>query len=233
MASKIALVTGANKGIGYDIVKALLESSKPFHVLLGSRSLVRGEEAADKLRGERAGSSNTVEALHQNKSGRIEALINNAGLTKDIEFVNNRTSLRDSFTGAYDINVAGTHVLTYTFLPLLLKSADPRLVFVSGLDMFVNCATGDFPLPPDPERGWSEKMAFETVGYRCTKAAFNILMLDYHWKLQKDGVKVWTVLPGFLETDLGGGRELVKEMGAGHPSLGGQLMKRIVDGERD
>lgn len=249
MASKIALVTGANKGIGYEIVKALLESSKPYHVLLGSRSLARGQEAADKLRGECAGSSNTVEALQLDiaddssiseafetvkaKCGRIDALINNAGLTKDIDFVNNRTSLRDSFTGAYDVNVAGTHVMTYTFLPLLLKSADPRLLFVSGLGTFVNCAKGDFPLPPDLERGWPKKMAFETVGYRCTKAALNMLMLDYHWKLQKDGVKVWAVLPGFLATDLGGGRELVKEMGAGHPSLGGQLMKIVVEGGRD
>ena len=122
--------------------------------------------------------------------------------------------------------------MTYTFMPLLLKSTDPRLIFVTGLGTFESCARGDFPLPP-LERGWPKKMDFETVGYRCTKTALNMLMLDYHFKLQKDGVKVWCVGPGFLATDLGDGHEMAIAAGAGHPSVGGQLLRSVVEGERD
>ena len=119
-------------------------------------------------------------------------------------------------------------------MPLLLKSADPRLIFVSGLGRFSDCVNRNWPLPPDLKPGWPKKeVTFETVGYRCTKVALNMLMLDYHWKLENDGVKVWAVLPGFLVTDLGGGRDIVGKMGAQHPSAGGQLMRKVLEGERD
>jgi len=136
--------------------------------------------------------------------------------------------------GSYNINVAGTHVMTYGFLPLLLKSSDPRLIFVSGLGSFADAAQGKVPIPAELKRGWPKpEIDFETVGYRCSKVALNMLMLDYHLKLKVDGVKVWAVLPGFLATDLGDGKELVVEMGAGHPSEGGQLMRKVAEGERD
>lgn len=91
----IALVTGGNNGIGYEIVKALFESSKPYHVLLGSRSLEKANVAVDKIKKECPGSTNSLEivqvdltsdesinkAFEQVKAspGRIDALINNAG----------------------------------------------------------------------------------------------------------------------------------------------------------
>ncbi|KFY88828.1 hypothetical protein V500_06094 [Pseudogymnoascus sp. VKM F-4518 (FW-2643)] len=244
----IALVTGANKGIGYEIVKALLESDKPYHVFIGSRSLERGQEAAATLQKECADSSNTVEVIEVDISsdssiakafeivkasvGRIDTLINNAGITKDLDRIRGKVSLRESLTGSYDVNVAGTHVMTFTFMPLLLQSTDPRLIFITGLGTFDQCARGDFPLPP-LERGWLKKMEFETVGYRCTKTALNMLMLDYHYKLQKDGVKVWCIRPGFLATDLGDAKEMVAAQGAGHPSIGGRLVRSVVEGERD
>lgn len=77
-------------------------------------------------------------------------------------------------------------------------------------------------------------MEFETIGYRCTKTALNMLMLDWNHKLKEDGVKVWSVAPGFLATGLGNlPREKAEAMGAGHPSIGGKLIKRVVEGERD
>lgn len=60
-----------------------------------------------------------------------------------------------------------------------------------------------------------------------------MLMLDWNHKLKADGVKVWAVSPGMLETDLGGLREKAKEMGAKHASLGGTLLRGVVEGERD
>jgi NAD(P)-dependent dehydrogenase (short-subunit alcohol dehydrogenase family) len=155
------------------------------------------------------------------------------GITKDIAHVRGQCSLRESLTASYDVNVAGTHVTTSIFLPLLLQSSEPRLIFIAGLGTFAACAKGDFPLPKPLALGWPKNMVFETVGYRCSKTALNMLMLDYHWKLNGDGVKVWCVGPGFLATDLGDARELVEVQGAGHPRIGGEMVRTVVEGERD
>lgn len=96
MASRaIVLVTGGNNGIGYETVKALLESEKPYHVLMGSRSLEKGNTAIENLKGEVPATTNTVEVLHldltsdesierafeivKSSHGYIDVLINNAG----------------------------------------------------------------------------------------------------------------------------------------------------------
>ena len=154
------------------------------------------------------------------------------GATFDLEFVAGRVSLRDCFTKAYDVNLAGTHVLTWTFMPLLLKSADPRLIFVAGLANQTQASETYFPTPPQPA-GWPKKIEFETIGYRCSKTALNMLMLDWNHKLKEDGVKVWSVAPGFLVTGLGNAREKAVEMGAGHASIGGEIIKSVVEGKRD
>ncbi len=142
-------------------------------------------------------------------------------------------SLRDCFNKAYDVNVSGTNVLTYTFIPLLLASkSSPRLIFVAGLSGMTVAAKNYFPTPPQPA-GWPKKIGFETIGYRCSKTALNMLMLDWSFKLREDGVMVWGVGPGFLTTDLGGIRELAIKMGTGHPSAGGRMLRSVVEGERD
>ena len=60
-----------------------------------------------------------------------------------------------------------------------------------------------------------------------------MLMIDYRHKLQAEGVKVWSVVPGFLATNLGGATEKIREMGGGHPSEGAVIYKKVVEGERD
>lgn len=117
-------------------------------------------------------------------------------------------------------------------MPLLLKSADPRLIFVAGLSNLTQASETYFPTPPQPA-GWPKKIEFETIAYRCSKTALNMLMLDWNHKLKEDGVKVWGVGPGFLATDLGNLREKAKELGGGHPSIGGKILKSVVEGERD
>lgn len=60
-----------------------------------------------------------------------------------------------------------------------------------------------------------------------------MLMLDWNHKLKEDGVKVWGVGPGFLATGLGNMPEKAREMGAGHPRIGGEMLRSVVEGERD
>ncbi|KAJ5151625.1 hypothetical protein N7492_009920 [Penicillium capsulatum] len=248
MASKIVFVTGGNGGIGYETVKEFVESEKPYHILMGSRSVEKAKKSIEKLHVECPQASNVVEAVQldltsdesieqafdkvQADLGYIDALINNAGATFDLDYVGGRVSLRDCFNNAYNVNVAGTHVMTATFIPLLLKSNDPRLIFVSGLSNITQAGESYFPTPPLPS-GWPKQVDFETIGYRCSKTALSMLMLDWNHKLQADGVKVWCVAPGFLATNLGNAPELAVEMGAKHPSIGGRLIKRVVEGERD
>ncbi|KIW15752.1 hypothetical protein PV08_05802 [Exophiala spinifera] len=251
MASRvIAFVTGGNGGIGYEAIKALLQSPRSYHVLMGSRSLDKAETAIETLKKECPQSSNTVEAVqldlasddsiekafkHVEKThGLLDVLINNAGAALDLEFLAGKISLRESFNKAYDVNVSGTNVLTWTFIPLLLKSADPRLIFVTGLSSITEAAQGPyFPTPPQPA-GWPKQISFETIGYRCTKCALNMLMVDWNHKLKEDKIKVWALAPGMLATNLGGvGPEKAAEMGAKHPSIGGQFIRTVVEGERD
>ncbi|CZR58765.1 probable dehydrogenases with different specificities (related to short-chain alcohol dehydrogenases) [Phialocephala subalpina] len=247
-ARKIALVTGGNSGIGYEAVKALLQSKKSYHVFLGARSLEKATGAIETLHKECPGLTNTVEPLQvdltsddsiekafeqvKKSPGHIDALINNAGATLDIEFLAGKVSLRECFAKSYDVNVAGTNVLTWTFMPLLLKSSDPRLIFVTGLSNITQASQKFFPTPPQPA-GWPKKIDFETIGYRCSKTALNMLMVDWNHKLKEDGVKVWAVGPGFLATNLGGVPEMAIAMGASHPSAGGDILRRVVEGERD
>ena len=250
MASrKVVLVTGANSGIGYEAVKALLESDKAkYHVFLGSRSLEKGNSAIEKLHSEVPKTSNTAEviqvdvtsdesiqkAFEQVKAspGHLDTLVNNAGATFDVQYVAGKVSLRDCFNMAYDVNVTGANVMTHTFMPLLLKSSDPRLIFVAGLSQITVASQKYFPTPPLPA-GWPKKVDFETIGYRSSKTALNMVMLDWNHKMKEDGVKVWGVGPGFLTTNLGGIKEKVAAMGGRHPNIGGRMIRGVVEGERD
>lgn len=119
-------------------------------------------------------------------------------------------------------------------MPLLLKSPDPRLLFCSGLSQITVANSGKYyPTPPQPA-GWPKKIDFETIGYRCSKCALNMLTLDWAYKMKEDGVKVWGIGPGMLATNLGGfGKENAAKMGAGHASAGGELYLKVVEGERD
>lgn len=127
--------------------------------------------------------------------------------------------------------------MTATFTPLLLKSASPRLIFLtSGLSTLAGSSTSLLPkigLAITP--GWPKEGLQIIVAYRAAKAALNMVMLAWHGVLKGDGVKVWCVSPGFLATGLLGAdkADLLKKAGAGEPRVGGELLRKVVEGERD
>ncbi|GAW18711.1 hypothetical protein ANO14919_081920 [Xylariales sp. No.14919] len=247
--TKAVLVTGASNGIGYETAKAFLQSPNRYHVYLGSRSLKKGKAALEKLQVECPSTKSTAEILEidlysdesidkafevvKNGQGRLDVLINNAGGGFDSEFSQGKMSLRECFNKAYDLNVAGTNVVTWTFVPLLLKSAEPRVLFVAGLSQMTQAAEAYFPTPPQPA-GWPKKIDFETIGYRCSKTAMSMLMLDWNHKLKEDGIKVFSVSPGFCATGLGNlGADVMAAMGAEHPSEGSRRLIAVAEGQRD
>ncbi|KAF4446183.1 hypothetical protein F53441_10159 [Fusarium austroafricanum] len=251
---EIVLITGANTGIGFETVKALFKSSKPYHVLLGTRSHDRGEKAVYELGIECRGSKSTVdilqiditddEAINQlfqfvkKKFGRVDILVNNAGANFDAMDNNDAgdpANARELFNKTYDVNVSSTQVFTSTFIPLLLESSSPRLLFLtSGLstlegahNSFLTKMSGNIP------QGWPKEGIPTAVAYRSSKTALNMMMLSWHHLLKGDGVRVWAISPGFLATGLGGNPEKLKKAGAGDPATGGELIKKVIEGEKD
>ena len=203
--AKIALVTGANKGIGLAISKSLSQKSRGYHILLGSRDIQRGYAAALALKRE----GHSVEAISLDLSvdssiiaavelvsstyGRLDVLINNAGISSDDEV---DLSLRERFEKTYNVNVFGAAIVTEMFIPLLSKSTAPRVVFVSS-------NLGSLTL----KSHLHSPMSSITVPiYRSSKAAMNMIMLHYAHLYEKHGWKVNACHPGFTSTDLTGGR---------------------------
>jgi NAD(P)-dependent dehydrogenase (short-subunit alcohol dehydrogenase family) len=141
--------------------------------------------------------------------------------------------MREAWNQMYDTNVTGAHIMTSTFAPMLLKSSDPRLLFLaSGLSQFESLNKSYYP-GPTPKAGWPKVGVLSPTGYRTSKAALNMVMLNWHWMLKEDGVKTACVSPGWLATNLGGNPERLKALGAGDPVIGGALVRQVVEGERD
>ncbi|KAH7021301.1 uncharacterized protein B0I36DRAFT_31001 [Microdochium trichocladiopsis] len=254
--TKIVLITGANTGIGWEAVKAFLQSDAHYLVLMGSRSLDKAAEAIAKVRQEVPNSRSTVEPVQvdissddsiqsayeavQTKYGRLDALVNNVGASYEGEARQGKCTMREAWNKNFDVNVSGTYVMTQTFMPLLLKSSGGgRLLFItSGLSSLSKYSEQPYPAPKPPagEGKWPKEeldQFNDTMAYRSTKTALNMMMLNFAWQLTNDNVKVFAISPGFLVTGLGGMTEAMKKRRAGPASVGGQFIKDVVEGKRD
>lgn len=155
------------------------------------------------------------------KFGRLDILVNNSGASFDYDILHGKKTMREGFNAAWNVNVTGTHILTTLAVPLLLKSSDPRLLFIaSGTATLTETERSDTPalvrINTAPPAGWPKQtVGMQATSYRSSKTGLNMIMREWHRTLLNDGVKVWAVSPGFLATGLAGiGAENLKQVSA-------------------
>lgn len=198
---KVALITGANKGIGFET--ALKLGLEGITIYIGARDQNRGTAATEKLR--QAGIEarfiqidladfKTVEkaaATLEREEGRLDILVNNAGImsTEDGSPLNTDLQVvRDTF----ETNFFGALYVTQKMVPLLKKSPAARVVNVSS-------GLGSLTLNQDPN--W-EFAGAKLIGYSASKAALNMLTVQLAWVLKETKIKVNSANPNFTNTEL-------------------------------
>ncbi|TMR88824.1 SDR family oxidoreductase [Nonomuraea basaltis] len=206
---KIALVTGANKGIGRAAAEQL--AAMGMMVLIGARDPQRGEEAAAALRA--AGTDAhaiTLDVTDQvsvraaakqieASFGYLDILINNAGITgsgqvspADATDQIPSTVDLDMVRAVFETNVFGVITVTNAMLPLLRRSPAPRIVNVSS-------HAASLTLTSDPDGPFTALLP--SAAYNPSKSALSALTVQYANELRKDGVLVNAVAPGYVDTD--------------------------------
>ncbi|KAI9708299.1 MAG: hypothetical protein M1820_004003 [Bogoriella megaspora] len=251
MASpEIILVTGANTGLGFQIIRALYGSNKTYNILLGGRSIDKAKQAVTAATQEFPSSPSKISAIQvdieddksietafkevQSQYGRLDVLLNNAGAQLDQQYEAGKLSMREMWNQSWNINTVGTQVITSTFVPLLLQSNNPRLLFItSGTSTLAGADNQALFVNRSPPKGWPKSSMQGVPAYRSSKTGMNMMMREWFRLLKDDGVKVWCISPGYLATGLGGSQEVNKSAGAGDPSVAGQFVKDVVEGKRD
>ncbi len=198
---KKVLITGANKSIGFETARQLLQ--KGFHVYLGSRTLQNGQEAVEKLKAEGLTeveavqidvtddeSVKTARAEIGKKADVLDVLINNAGISGGMP-QSALTATMDQFKKAFETNVFGVARVTQAFIDLLKKSPEPRIVNVSS-------SQGSLTLASDPT---SKYYTYKGAVYQPTKSALNMYSIILAYELRDTLIKVNMVDPGFIKTD--------------------------------
>ena len=199
-AVRVALVSGANRGIGLAIAQGLAAAGH--RVLLGCRDAARGEAAAAAIRagGGQAealpldvaddASIAAAAAQIEASSGRLDVLVNNAGVALDRQIGTRplRAVLRDTF----EVNVFGLACLTEAMLPLLRRADAPRVVNLGS-------ALGSLALHADPQSEFAE---FRLRAYNASKAAVCMLTVTYAARLAGERIKVNAADPGYVATDM-------------------------------
>jgi NAD(P)-dependent dehydrogenase (short-subunit alcohol dehydrogenase family) len=198
----IALISGANKGIGFEIARGL--GAKKITVLVGARDEARGQAAAGKLKSEGADvrfvkldvtDSGTIERAAEwieKEFGRLDILVNNAGVAEfgtkpsDVDLAKVRE--------VYETNFFGPVALIQRMLPLLKKSKHGRIVNVSS-------SLGSLTLSSDLNSPFADFLA---LGYNTSKSALNSMTIQFAKELKDTPIKVNAICPGYCATDING-----------------------------
>ena len=197
---KIALITGANKGIGKEIARQL--GKQGFLVLIGARDEGRGAEAAAELKKDGVNAQaisldvtdqagiDSVASKIESDYGRLDVLVNNAGIALDSGPASDLDI--DLLRRTYETNVFGVFAVTKALLPLLKKSGAGRIVNMSS-------GLGSLTQNSDPNWGFA---GVKPVAYNSSKAALNMITVIFASELKDTPIKINAADPGFTATDL-------------------------------
>ena len=214
----IALITGANRGIGFETARQL--GAQGIKVLIGARSADKGREAESTLKNEgidaefihldlddtatHESAAKFIEATY----GKLDILINNAGIFLN-EFndgapIPASQTTADIFRKTFDTNFFNTIALTQRLLPLVKKSEAGRIVFLSS-------GLGSLSLHSDPA---SEIYNFKVPAYNISKTALNGYAVHLAYELKDTPIKVNAAHPGSVVTDMNANGQIPVEQGA-------------------
>src|SRR6266545_315484 len=218
--TSIALITGANKGIGFETARLL--GARGMTVLVGARDADRGEQAERALRGAGADAHFVWLDVTDEKSvhraaewvdteyGRLDILVNNAGIARaDGRGLPSDTTLA-TLREVYEINVFGVVAVTNAMLPLLRRAAAARIVNVSS-------EVGSITSQTDPASPLSQMPA--SAQYPSSKAALNMLTAMYAKELRDTPIKVNAANPGYTATDFNDHRGFGSAAEGAEPSV--------------
>ncbi|MBD2245311.1 SDR family oxidoreductase [Nostoc sp. FACHB-888] len=202
LKGKVALITGANKGIGYEIACQL--GSRGATVLVGARDIKRGEEAANKLRLNEIDarsvqldvtSQKTIDSAAkqiESQFGKLDILVNNAGIISDGDRLPPSQVDIETLRHTYETNVFGVFAVTKAMLPLLKKSTAGRIVNLSS-------GLGSLTQNSDPNYDFAD---FKLLAYNSSKTAVNALTVILAAELKDTPIKINAADPGFTATDI-------------------------------
>lgn len=200
-SKKVALITGANKGIGYEIARQL--GAQGITVYIGSRNELRGITSVNRLVTEGidakpviidlndSGSIDDAVHLIKTEHGHLDILVNNAGIIDPDDNSPGLASI-NTIKRTFETNFFGTFMVTQAMLPLLRKAESARIVNISS-------GLGSLTLNQDPEWEFAET---KLIGYNSSKAALNMLTVQLACELRNTGIKVNSANPNFTDTDL-------------------------------
>lgn len=205
--NRIALVTGANKGLGLETARQLAQEG--LTVLMASRDKERGMASVKKLKDEgldvesvqlEVTNKAEIEALVQHIDvtyGKLDVLVNNAGIMHSGEPTGINTAdivKQDVLRETFDVNFFSLVNLTQKFLPLLKKSESGRIINVSSI-------LGSNTVQSDESSPWS---GIKPFAYNASKSALNSFTVHLAAALKNTNIKVNSAHPGWVKTDLGG-----------------------------
>jgi NAD(P)-dependent dehydrogenase (short-subunit alcohol dehydrogenase family) len=203
---KTALVTGANKSIGFEVARQLAQ--KGIYVYLGSRDLENGIAAVNKLKAEGLSNAEAIQLDVTNdesvknaraeigrKTKVLDILINNAGIYGGYPQGALDTTI-DQFRAVYDANVYGVVRVTQAFIDLLKNSSEPRIVNVSS-------SQGSLTLHSDPSYKYYD---YKGAVYLSSKSAMNMYTVVLAYELRDTNFRINAVCPGYTKTDFNGHR---------------------------
>ena len=204
-SQKIALVTGATRGIGQETVRQLAAGG--IRTLLAGRDKARTVEAAEKLKGEGLpveaivldvtdAASIAAAVKHVGDTyGHLDILVNNAGILLDALEKKPSEQTLDTWRQTFDTNLFAVVEVTNALLPLIRKAPAGRIVNVSS-------QLGSFGLHNDPT---SSIYGFKIPAYNVSKTAVNAWTVHLAYELRDTAIKVNAIHPGYVQTDMNGG----------------------------